>query len=253
MAFESFMAGTIADLKEKFNRYKVRVMAETLAGAEHVLVGLRESKKARTRLAISDVATQMFAEHGFENVTVAQIAAASDVSVKTVFNYFPTKEDLFYDRAAALINGLVAAITDRPPGMSVTQSLHHLLAENRVPFADSGWGPLRDPRWYEGFRSFVRTERSSPALSARRLVIAHGWIAVLTPVVAQAFGIPADHPQARTYAAMALAAMELRADVLAEAMLEGASARTAERRVRKIVDEAFTRLEVAFADVDRPA
>src|SRR4051794_37232709 len=65
--------------------------------------GLRAFKKARTRLAISDVATRLFVEHGFEHVTVAQIAEAAEVSTKTVFNYFTSKEELFFDRAEDVI------------------------------------------------------------------------------------------------------------------------------------------------------
>lgn len=228
-------------------------MAETLAGAEHVLVGLRESKKARTRLAISDVATAMFAADGFENVTVAQIAAASDVSVKTVFNYFPTKEDLFYDRAGELIDGLLATIAERPAGSTVTEALRRLMADNSIPFAGAGWRALRDPLGYERSQSFVRTERESPALCARRLVVGHSWAAILAPAVAEAFGMSREDRRAHVYAVMVLAAMELRGDVLADALLEGASARTIERRVRTTVDEAFARLERAFADVDRAA
>ncbi len=228
-------------------------MAHSLAGAEHVLVGLRESKKARTRQAISDVATVMFAEHGFEQVTVAQIAAAADVSVKTVFNYFATKEDLFYDRAGELIDGLVATVAERPAGSTVTEALHRLLADNCIPFSGAGWRMLRDPLGYERFQAFVRTERESPALCARRLVVAHSWAPILAPAVADAFGLPRDDQRPHVYAAMVLAAMELRGDLLAESILAGTSARTIERRVRATVDTAFARLEVAFADVDRPA
>src|SRR3954469_24816594 len=75
--------------------------------------GLREANKARTRLAISDVATRMFIERGFENVTVAEIAAAAQVSVKTVFNYFATKEDLFFDRAPAILDAYIRAVKER--------------------------------------------------------------------------------------------------------------------------------------------
>ena len=82
-------------------------MSVNFISMEESAPGLREFKKARTRRAISDVATRLFAEQGFEAVTVAQIAAAAEVSIKTVFNYFTTKEDLFFDRAGELIDVLV--------------------------------------------------------------------------------------------------------------------------------------------------
>jgi Bacterial regulatory proteins, tetR family len=59
-------------------------------------LGRRQRKKDETRRAISEAAMRLFIENGYENVTIAQIAAVADVSVNTVFNYFPTKEDLFF-------------------------------------------------------------------------------------------------------------------------------------------------------------
>ena len=56
--------------------------------------GLRERKKRQTRQRISDVAIGLFVAHGFDNVTIAEIAAAAEVSVNTVYNYFHVKEDL---------------------------------------------------------------------------------------------------------------------------------------------------------------
>jgi AcrR family transcriptional regulator len=215
--------------------------------------GLRESKKARTRQAISDVATRLFAEHGFEAVTLAQIAQASDVSVKTVLNYFPTKEDLFFDRADELIQGLLATITERDPGQTILGALHALLVENRVPFRGAGWQGLRDPEGYEHFRAFVATEHASAALRARRLVVAEGWTLRLAATIAAELGLPADDSRAEAMAAMIIAAMGLRERVLSAAMLEGVGARTIERRVRSTVDESFARLERAFGDIDRPA
>jgi AcrR family transcriptional regulator len=215
--------------------------------------GLREVKKARTRQAISDVATRLFAERGFEEVTVAEIAAAAEVSVKTVFNYFASKEDLFFDRADELLGGLVRTIAERPAGATVTDALRELLTENRVPFPGTGWKSFRDPEGYRHFRAFVETEQASPALRARRLVLSASWAGSLTPVFAREFGVPSDDPRPAAYAAMFLAVMALRERVLSASVLEGVAPRTVERRVRATMDDAFTRLERAFADVDRPA
>jgi AcrR family transcriptional regulator len=62
--------------------------------------GLRERKKQRTHSAISDAAIALFLEHGFENVSITQIAEAAEVSRRTLFAYFPTKEDLVVHRVA---------------------------------------------------------------------------------------------------------------------------------------------------------
>ena len=83
--------------------------------------GLRERKKRQTREAIAQAAMVLFVEHGFDAVTVADVARAADVSEKTVFNYFPAKEDLVLvvgeERRAALIE----AIRTRPAGTSIVE------------------------------------------------------------------------------------------------------------------------------------
>ncbi|MFJ2740214.1 TetR/AcrR family transcriptional regulator [Streptomyces sp. NPDC087440] len=78
--------------------------------------GLRERKKRQTRQYISDVATGLFLDKGFDAVTIAEIAAASDVSVNTVYNYFPAKEDLFFDRSAGVVDLLARYVRGRDPG-----------------------------------------------------------------------------------------------------------------------------------------
>src|ERR1700722_8742422 len=72
--------------------------------------GLRERKKALMRQLISDTATVMFLERGFDEVRVSEIAAACDVSEKTIYNYFPTKESLLLDREEDSINALRQAL-----------------------------------------------------------------------------------------------------------------------------------------------
>jgi AcrR family transcriptional regulator len=205
-------------------------------------VSLRESNKARTRLAISNVATRLFIERGFENVTVAEIAEAAQVSVKTVFNYFPTKEDLFFDRAGAVRDALLDAVRERPPDISPLEALRKVLSERRVPFDTTGWRSLRDTERYEQFRSYIAAEHASPALQARRLSIAEQWANSLEAVLADEMSAR----DAKVLAAFVVGLMNLRSRELSAAMLERASARSVERRVRALVDEGFARLSQAF-------
>src|SRR3954466_7134018 len=89
--------------------------------------GLRERKKQRTRELIADTARRLFAERGFERVTVAEIAREAEVAEATVFNYFPTKEDLFYSRLAAFEDELLEALRRRPAGTSVAAAFAEFL------------------------------------------------------------------------------------------------------------------------------
>lgn len=81
--------------------------------------GLRERKKQQTREAIAAAAFDLFTERGFDGVTVAEVARRADVSEATVFNHFPTKEDLIYARLEAFETALLEAIRDRDAGQSI--------------------------------------------------------------------------------------------------------------------------------------
>ena len=91
--------------------------------------GLRERKKRQVRQRISDVATAMFLVHGFDNVTVAQIAAASDVSEQTVFNYFSTKESMFFDRTDPMIDAVADAVRERGSASLVESVVQSIASE----------------------------------------------------------------------------------------------------------------------------
>jgi AcrR family transcriptional regulator len=100
--------------------------------------GLRERKKRATREGIAAAAMELFREHGFDAVTVADVAAAADVSEKTVFNYFPTKEELVFHRGVARREELIEAVRRRPAGVSVVQpfrdwTMEHLDRVEREP------------------------------------------------------------------------------------------------------------------------
>ena len=80
--------------------------------------GLRERKKRRTRHAIASAALRLFAERGYEAVAVVDVARAAEVSEQTVYNYFPTKQDLVLDRDEQLRDRLTDLVRTRPPGVS---------------------------------------------------------------------------------------------------------------------------------------
>lgn len=88
--------------------------------------GLRELKKAQTRQAIIEAAARLFAERGFEATTIEEVAAAAQVTKKTVFNHFSTKEDLALDRAEDYRRQLLAAIHDRPAGTTALDAFRVL-------------------------------------------------------------------------------------------------------------------------------
>src|SRR5260221_13248937 len=84
-------------------------------------VGLRETKKRRTRATIAAAAMKLFAARGFDGGTGAEIARAAGVSEKTVFNYFPSKEDLVFERGQERRAALIEAVRNRPPGASLLE------------------------------------------------------------------------------------------------------------------------------------
>ena len=90
--------------------------------------GLRERKKRETRQAISDIATALFVEHGFDAVTIAQVAQAAGVAKMTVTNYFPRKEDLVFDRAEGIVSSLADAVAGRVPGESLLAAIRRQYA-----------------------------------------------------------------------------------------------------------------------------
>jgi AcrR family transcriptional regulator len=88
--------------------------------------GLREVKKARTRQFIAETAARLFAERGYENVTVIDVARAAEVAEKTVYNYFPAKEHLLLDQDDVLRDQLVSAIRDRAEGVSPAAAIREV-------------------------------------------------------------------------------------------------------------------------------
>ncbi|MGW0770957.1 TetR/AcrR family transcriptional regulator [Streptomyces sp. NPDC002676] len=122
--------------------------------------GLRERKKRETRQRISDIATGLFLEHGFMAVTMADVAEAADVSVNTVYNYFPAKEDLFFDRSTGMADRLTRWVRGRDAGESAAQAVLRELREEAEAVS---------PRLglLEGYDRFMRVIHEAPPLRSR--------------------------------------------------------------------------------------
>ncbi|GIH72343.1 TetR family transcriptional regulator [Sphaerimonospora thailandensis] len=121
-------------------------------------MGLRELKKQQTRENISHQATRLFLEHGFDKVTIADVAEAAQVAKMTVTNYFPRKEDLVFDLGEEFVQSLARTVRRRAPGESVLASLRRAylaaVAEHDPVIGFSG-------------PAFARMIDASPALTAR--------------------------------------------------------------------------------------
>ncbi|MGD0196208.1 MAG: TetR family transcriptional regulator [Candidatus Dormibacteria bacterium] len=161
--------------------------------------GLRERKKRETRQRISDIATALFIERGFDEVTVAEVAVAAGVSKVTVFNYFPRKEQLFFDRGIEGMELLEAALRSRAPGTSVTEAVRRLildLAAQRHPLSG-----LRD-----GVQGFWLVVAASPTLVAAARAELEALEADVAGAIAEAPDAPAAPVDARLLAGFLVSA-----------------------------------------------
>ncbi|MFI7300345.1 TetR/AcrR family transcriptional regulator [Streptomyces sp. NPDC050121] len=190
---------------------------------------LRERKKQATRQRISDVATGLFVERGFDEVTVAEVARAADVSAMTVFNYFPRKEDLFLDRIPQAVEMFTEAVRRRDPVESPLAALRALalqLLTQRHPL-----GGIDDD-----FPYFWRVVIDSPALRAR----AREGVEEVEEALARAFAETApDLPDPHLAAALTVAAYRSVYVTTARRLLAG-------ERAAAVMDEHRARMTAAF-------
>jgi AcrR family transcriptional regulator len=210
--------------------------------------GLRERKKERTRGLIADTARRLFAERGFERVTVAEIAREADVAVATVFNYFPTKEDLFYSRLEAFEERLLAAIRDRPAEEDV------LSAFLRFLFGEGGVLALEAPDDDEAtqrMREMSRVITSSPALLARERLVMDRYARRLAEVIAEQRGAPADDLPSRVVANALLGLHRALIDHARERALAGVPVERIREDVRREAERAADQLAVGLRGFGR--
>jgi AcrR family transcriptional regulator len=95
--------------------------------------GLRERKKQKTRDTIIDVALELFAKQGYEHTTIAEIADAAEVSRRTIFTYFPSKEDILFYDLTEVEEHLEQALRERPEGTTALDVLREFIVGSLTP------------------------------------------------------------------------------------------------------------------------
>ncbi|HEY8582346.1 MAG TPA: TetR/AcrR family transcriptional regulator [Capillimicrobium sp.] len=199
--------------------------------------GLRERKKREVRTRIADAARGLFAASGFEAVTVADVARAADVSTQTVFNHFPTKEDLVFWRLGDFEDHLVAAIRDRPAGEPAAAAFRRYLLGVRGLLRSPG------PGAHEQLVAVARVIDGSPALRAREQQIFAAYTDTLARILAAEAG-GEDATVAPWVVANALTGVHRALVAHARRrLLEGARHPALAEEVRAQADAAFAVLE----------
>jgi AcrR family transcriptional regulator len=162
----------------------------------------RSRKRLATRQSISNAATRLFNERGFDQVTVDDIAEAADVGRKTVFNHFARKEDMFFDLDDAAREDLCAALLSRVSDVTPLEALRlfaHCIVVERRPYI----------RFFDGSVKFIDTITASDALKARARAIRDEVTAAVGAALAGAVGREPDDPDAELAATLLVASWAL--------------------------------------------
>jgi AcrR family transcriptional regulator len=200
--------------------------------------GLREAKKRRTRATIASVAMELFTARGFDEVTVAEIARAAGVSEKTVFNYFPAKEDLVLERGQERRLALLEAVRDRPAGASLVE-----------PFREQTLA-LLDHVEHDAPESILAVPRLVMGSRALRDRLFFGWereADELVPAVARHAGVADDDLVAQVVARTLTSTQRLVFRAAFTRLMAGDDPRTVATDLRKQAAKAYDQLEAGLA------
>jgi len=201
-------------------------------------MGLRERKKQQTRELLADTARRLFTERGFERVSVAEVARAADVSEKTVFNYFPTKEDLVYWRLETFEAELLETIRGRAVGESVLDAFGRFVSAPRGMLASP------DEETRARLAALSRMIAASPALLAREQQIFAGYTDSLAALLAVETGLSGIEPWVVANALMGV--HRALVSFARERIVDGAGAPELAGEVRAEADRALARLHEGF-------
>jgi AcrR family transcriptional regulator len=199
---------------------------------------LRTRKKLRTRELLVEAAAQLFAERGFDAVTVADVAHRAEVSEQTVYNYFASKEALVFDEEEAFTARFIALANDRPGVRLIDAVRNEVLA-----FVDSLIERAASPHPTGGMPYLIATSAS----------VRRHWLAVSERQVhamAHALVDRSDHtlslPAAKVLATSALAAFFVVVDELGIAMQNGTELTERLKSLRGQIHDALAQLGKGF-------
>lgn len=208
-------------------------------------LGLRERKKQQTRQAIRDAAMRLFLERGFELVSVAEVARTADVSEQTVFNYFPTKEDLVYERMGTFEDELLTAVRERPQGETPLRAFARFILD-RSDRAASGEGRRR-------VADLARLVNASPSLMAREQQIVATYTDALAALLAEETGASLDGIEPRMAAEAMMAFHRSLIDFARRRALSRKSSTSYASEIRAAGEQALALLEGGLAEYARRA
>jgi len=210
-------------------------------------MGLRELKKEQTRQLIAGTAWRLFADRGFDQVTVAEIAREAQVAEATVFNYFPGKEDLFYSRFEAFSARLAEAVRDREPGEPALAAFRRALLEEGGLLAQAEAG---DQKALTRLRTVNRVIAASPALLAREQQAMARSADELAALLAAETGAADDDLRPQVAANALLGLQRAVIDYVRRRVGSSESLGGLAADVRTLTAEAFALLEQGLAGYD---
>lgn len=199
----------------------------------------RTRKRLATRQTISDVATRLFMARGFDHVTIDEIAEAADIGRMTVFNHFPRKEDMFFDRQQEGHDLAFDAIRSRAPGSSAIDALGRLA--HRMIEQRSDAFPL-----FADTRAFVETAQASEALKARARQMRDDFVRALAGVLADTVGRPADDPDAQLAAGLVAATWSIAFTRAHAELISTGDVETAQALFLRLVDRGILGTQAAL-------
>ncbi|MFT4118399.1 MAG: helix-turn-helix domain-containing protein [Bradyrhizobium sp.] len=201
----------------------------------------RNRKRLATRQSISDAATRLFLERGFDAVTIDEIAAAADVGRMTVFNHFPRKEDMFFDREEEIQALAFEAVRGRRPGVSPIEA-SRMLAHDLVT-RDHEFMLLSDET-----RRFIRTAMNSDALKARAREMRDDFTRALAIVLAETSNQPTGDPNAHLAAGLIVSVWDVAFSEAQKIFDRTQDAGEAKRCFVAIIDRGIAGAAVALAE-----